>query len=171
MAQLPVPGASRPVAAGAVWVGALAVAGAVALALALAVTLAAAAAPGLLPAAGIILPPCPFKALTGLTCPGCGSVRAVQQLLHGDLMAALDLNPLAVVLLPLVAWQLAAIVSSRLRGRLIPGRPRGRLDGRPLRSLWGPLEARWSAGAVLVAVAAFWVLRNIGCFPFTVLAP
>jgi hypothetical protein len=143
------------------------VAGAVALALA--VTLVA-VAPGLLPAAGIILPPCPFKALTGLACPGCGSVRAVQQLLHGDLMAALDLNPLAVVLLPLVAWQLAAMAFSSLRvKRACSGCPSGR--GSRLRSLWGPLEARWSAGAVLVAVAAFWVLRNIGCFPFTVLAP
>jgi hypothetical protein len=29
-------------------------------------------------------PLCPFRLLTGLTCPGCGSTRAMHQLLHGS---------------------------------------------------------------------------------------
>jgi hypothetical protein len=39
-------------------------------------------------------PACPFHALTGWDCPGCGSTRALAALLHGELWRALSLNPL-----------------------------------------------------------------------------
>ena len=61
------------------------------------------------PAASGLFPPCPFHALTGLHCPGCGSLRAVHQLLHGELWAAFRLNPLMVLSLPLLAF---AVVSA-----------------------------------------------------------
>jgi hypothetical protein len=107
------------------------------------------------PAGTLLLPPCPFRALTGIACPGCGSVRALHQLLHGNLTAALDLNALVVLLAPAVAWQLAALGLRALRWA----------------EIWSPLEARWSARAVLVAVLAFWVLRNIDVYPLALLAP
>src|SRR5690349_16070871 len=50
------------------------------------------------------LPPCPFHRLTGLWCPGCGGTRAFHQLLHGNLLMALHLNPLAISLLPLAGY-------------------------------------------------------------------
>jgi hypothetical protein len=46
-------------------------------------------------------PRCMFHVVTGLDCPGCGGLRATHQLLHGNVRTALQLNPLAVVLLPL----------------------------------------------------------------------
>jgi hypothetical protein len=51
-------------------------------------------------------PTCPFLATTGLYCPGCGALRAVHDLLHGDLAGALDRNPLTVIAVPYltVAW-------------------------------------------------------------------
>lgn len=36
---------------------------------------------------------CPFRALTGLPCPGCGMTRAWISLLHGDLSAAFRFHP------------------------------------------------------------------------------
>lgn len=39
---------------------------------------------------------CPFRLLTGLPCPGCGTTRALTALSAGDLSAALSLNPVAV---------------------------------------------------------------------------
>lgn len=45
---------------------------------------------------------CPFKALTGWNCPGCGGLRAVNDLTHGQLDAALHSNLLFVGLLPLI---------------------------------------------------------------------
>lgn len=51
-----------------------------------------------------IFPPCLFHQLTGLDCPGCGAQRALHQLLHGQLIAAVRLNAMFVVSLPLFAW-------------------------------------------------------------------
>lgn len=58
--------------------------------------------------------PCPWRLLTGLDCPFCGSSRAAASLAHGDLLGALDHNALFVVaLLPVallgwLAWTRAA---------------------------------------------------------------
>jgi hypothetical protein len=41
---------------------------------------------------------CPFRALTGLPCPGCGGLRAVNDLTNGDLVSALSSNAMAVAL-------------------------------------------------------------------------
>ena len=40
-----------------------------------------------------IFPPCMFHALTGFSCPGCGSTRAVSALLRFDLLISLKLQP------------------------------------------------------------------------------
>src|SRR4030095_11809237 len=39
--------------------------------------------------------PCPFRAITGWECPLCGGTRMGDALLHGDLGAAFEFNPLA----------------------------------------------------------------------------
>jgi hypothetical protein len=46
-------------------------------------------------------PTCQFHNLTGLLCPGCGSLRALHNLTHGEIATAFHCNPLLVVLLPL----------------------------------------------------------------------
>jgi len=63
---------------------------------------------------------CPFKAWTGLDCPGCGATRAAHQLLNGHLVAALDLNAMLVVALPFVAWWIGAQLLYRWRGVTVP---------------------------------------------------
>src|SRR5687767_2173685 len=57
-------------------------------------------------------PPCVFRAMTGLLCPGCGSTRALHALLHGHVGEALTLNPF------LFAVMIGGLVSvpSLLRG-------------------------------------------------------
>lgn len=39
-------------------------------------------------------PACPFHALTGLNCPGCGLTRGFHALLQGDVLSALHFNAL-----------------------------------------------------------------------------
>jgi Protein of unknown function (DUF2752) len=100
-------------------------------------------------------PVCQFHALTGLNCPGCGMTRALYQLLHGHLLAALHLNALFTLALPC-----AAVVGAR--------RWWARRTGRPVRALmWTPA---WT-WLLLSMIAAFGILRNIPFYPFTLLAP
>jgi hypothetical protein len=51
-----------------------------------------------------IFVPCLFHQMTGLDCPGCGAQRALHQLLHGNVVAAIRLNAMFVFSLPLFAW-------------------------------------------------------------------
>jgi len=60
--------------------------------------LAAAAAVAMAPLAPLLatlLPLCPLHLMTGIPCPTCGATRAALDLAHGDLLAALAVNPLA----------------------------------------------------------------------------
>lgn len=58
---------------------------------------------------------CPFLEITGQPCPGCGGLRAVHALAHGDVVAALSSNLLAVVLVVVVtaAWLLWVVRRAR----------------------------------------------------------
>lgn len=99
-------------------------------------------------------PPCPFHALAGLHCPGCGSARTVHALVHGEWGRALAFNPLIVLLLPFaVMWTVSAL-------------------WRALRHNLPPVELpRPVAAVALGVVVAFWVLRNLPWWPCTLLAP
>lgn len=47
-------------------------------------------------------PSCPSRQFLGIYCPGCGSQRAVHQLLHGDWLQAFRYNPVLLLTLPLL---------------------------------------------------------------------
>lgn len=50
---------------------------------------------------------CPWLVITGLYCPGCGGLRAVNDLTNGDVGAALSSNLVFVVMVPvLIVWWL-----------------------------------------------------------------
>jgi hypothetical protein len=40
---------------------------------------------------------CIIKRVTGIPCPSCGSTRAVEALLHGDLFRSLWINPFGII--------------------------------------------------------------------------
>lgn len=107
------------------------------------------------PAASSVFPPCPLRYLTGWYCPGCGSLRALHQLLHGNLRAAWALNPLTVLLLPFLTYGTASYVSLQLRGRYLP-----RLF----------LPAIWIR-ALCALIILFGIARNLPVHPFELLAP
>ena len=49
-------------------------------------------------------PRCPFYALTHHYCPGCGATRALAELLHGHVAAALHFNAAVTMLMPVLLW-------------------------------------------------------------------
>jgi hypothetical protein len=61
-------------------------------------------------------PTCPFLFVTGRYCPGCGSLRAVHALVHGDLGAAIGLNVLTVLGAVLLAGMWARWAARSWRG-------------------------------------------------------
>ena len=106
------------------------------------------------PAESSILPSCPFRTLTGFDCPGCGTLRGLHQLLHGNILAALDLNLVMVLMLPYLCISFFLILPFDSIGR------RARLYYLPSKWIWG----------LLVAIIVFWVARNIPVYPFLILA-
>lgn len=100
------------------------------------------------PGQGSFYPHCPFLALTGYYCPGCGSTRMCAALTHGDLHTAMDRNPLGVF-----AVALLAVIFVQWTMRQWTGAPR--TISRP----WVPI-------ALGVVVVAYWVTRNIPGWTF-----
>ena len=91
-----------------------------------------------------LLPPCPFHALTGFYCPGCGSLRALHLLLHGELAGAFRMNPLLVLSLPV-------LIMLRFH--------------RPL------AYKRWLPWSALVVLVLYGIVRNIPFWPFVLITP
>jgi hypothetical protein len=99
---------------------------------------------------------CPWLLLTGRYCPGCGALRAVNDLTRGDLLGAASSNLLLVLAIPLVVWGWARWTRASWEGTstTMPA--------------WVRAHPRVVyAGAALVALV-FTVLRNL---PGSWLAP
>ncbi len=101
------------------------------------------------------IPPCPFYAVTGFYCPGCGTLRALHRFLHGDICGACRCNPLAIILLPIPLYDIVFRSAAAVVGRLVS-------------QINVPSKAGW---AILIVTVLYWVLRNIPVYPFKLLAP
>lgn len=91
-----------------------------------------------------IFPRCPLYVLTGLHCPGCGSLRALHSLFHGDLSGAIAMNPLMVLSIPFI-------------GILF------------LRPKWS--DKPWVPWACFMGLIVYGFVRNIPVWPLVELAP
>jgi len=95
-------------------------------------------------------PKCPFRLITGLQCPGCGTTRACYQLLHLHPVAAFKLNPLTMMTLPFLIYGLAGFTKSAITGE-------------PQRRVFIPTFYLW---AWIGAIIFFWIFRNTPWYPF-----
>jgi hypothetical protein len=100
------------------------------------------------PARYAIYPVCPWHTLFGWSCPGCGTLRALHQLTHGNFAAAWRFNPLAVALLPLAFWLGLRELAWQTGGKKWPG-----LVTRP-----------WFGWTLTVIVVLFGIVRNLPGF-------
>lgn len=89
-------------------------------------------------------PTCPWLYLTGVYCPGCGTLRMFHAIAHGEFAEAFGRNPLAFVMFPVLGYVWAAWTFRRARRR-----PRARVPHPAL---------IWLFLAVLIV---FWVVRNL----------
>lgn len=101
-------------------------------------------------------PVCPFWKLTGFYCPGCGSQRAVSALLRGDIASAFSFNLLVPLSIPFIIYGFYTEAKKSLS------------DKSEVRSFF--YKPGFSK-AVAIIVIAFFILRNIPLYPFTLLQP
>jgi len=102
---------------------------------------------------GGVLPVCPTKALFGIDCPGCGGMRMVYSLMHGNIGAAVHYNALSIVAVAMMVWAYGAWVL-------------GLLQKRRVRS-WQHIS--WLPKAALPVVLVWFVVRNLPWAPFQAL--
>ena len=107
------------------------------------------------PSGSAVYPVCLFHKLTGLNCPGCGSLRALHHLTHGELAAAFRCNPLLIISLPV-------LVLGMIRGQVAPSN----LRSRPFRFVQPAV-----AWAICFIVILFGVLRNVPGPTFAWMSP
>ncbi|MCR5414102.1 MAG: DUF2752 domain-containing protein [Kiritimatiellae bacterium] len=80
------------------------------------------------------IPRCPFLAITGWKCPGCGTLRAIHAILHFRFLDAWRLNPLMILSLPTIGLLLT---SRKVR------------------------QNRFVSYTILAIVLLWWILRNV----------
>ncbi len=102
-----------------------------------------------------ILPACTFYQLTGWDCIGCGTTRALHELLHGQVLSALSHNLVTPFLLLIPAYFLLAEWLQAVFGRPIL---------KPIQ------DKKWLMIALLMISLVYFVLRNLPWAPFTWLA-
>ena len=99
------------------------------------------------PSGNIYFPKCPFRELTGLKCPGCGSQRAIHYLLNFDILNATKENAILVLSLPYILTGLAFDLLKQPNREILKWRKR--------------LFGQKAIFVVLTIIIAFWILRNI----------
>jgi hypothetical protein len=106
------------------------------------------------PATTALFPSCPFRMMTGLLCPLCGTLRAAHALLHGHVVDAFLFNPLTFT--SGVAWVIAIGVAPELPAFAKP-------SARPpkLACLSASGGGKLGPTAAAVGVIVFTVARNV----------
>ncbi|MDQ3748235.1 MAG: DUF2752 domain-containing protein [Acidobacteriota bacterium] len=107
------------------------------------------------PTTANFFPVCPLYSLTGIHCPGCGLTRGFHALFHGDILTALHFNALLPVYAFVFGFMFVSMFLVAVRGRGLSWKIF------PPSAMYG----------FLVLAAAFFVLRNLPFYPFTLLAP
>lgn len=93
-----------------------------------------------------VFPRCPFLLATGYECPGCGSQRAIHDMLHLDFKSAFSQNALILFLFPylLFGFYLAFF------------------NGKHRFPKWEKLLfGKWAAIFVISGIMVYWVVRNL----------
>lgn len=96
-------------------------------------------------------PQCPIYKMSGLYCSGCGSQRALHDLLHLDFKGAFGHNLLIIPSLLVLLIDVGQRFYNPKKSSL--------------------LQTKGVAWGFLIVIVLFMVLRNIDAYPFTLLAP
>jgi len=107
------------------------------------------------PSEHALFPKCAFHSLTGYYCPGCGSQRAIHNLLHLNIAGVVGNNFLFLPAVLLIAYHYLRIPINKTMNRKLP-------------NIFYYKNTPW---IILAVILVFWILRNLPWYPFSVLAP
>ena len=102
-----------------------------------------------------LFPRCVFNSLTGYFCPGCGSQRAIHNLLHLNFAGVVQNNFLLLPAIVLIIYHYSRTFFNRKLKLNLP-------------NIFYFKKTPWIIFGVIML---FWILRNIPCYPFLMLAP
>ena len=100
-------------------------------------------------------PKCMFHQITGLHCPGCGSQRAIHKILQGNILEGLKHNLSIFLLILVVTYEITVYGLNHFFNT----------------NHTNLLHKSIVTKLILIFVIAYWILRNIDIYPFTILAP
>ena len=100
-------------------------------------------------------PKCPFHSITGLYCPGCGSQRAIHEILHLNILEGLKHNFLIIILIFILGYPFVLNLLTKAYNK----------------NFNNILHNPKTTYTILVLVILYWILRNIDIYPFTILSP
>jgi hypothetical protein len=92
-------------------------------------------------------PKCPFKLLTGYSCAGCGSQRAMHHLLNLEIGSAFKKNALFVCFIPYIIFGLSYDFFKPKNRHIVK-----------IHQLFYRGNAAW---IILAIILLFWILRNV----------
>ena len=101
-----------------------------------------------------VYPPCVFHLITGWHCPGCGTLRGLSCLVHGDFIGFWNKNKLLILFIP---YFTAEYILYAMK-------------------CFGIKRSKYFFSSTyiwifFVVIVLYWILRNIPVYPFTSLAP
>ena len=107
------------------------------------------------PSSSNYFPKCPFLTATGYYCTGCGSQRAIHDLLHLNILGVARHNILFIPAFLLIAYHWARNYTPLKNKKNLPD----------------PIYHPKTPIVLFIIIALFTILRNVHIYPFTLLAP
>ncbi len=102
-----------------------------------------------------LFPRCIFNSVTGYYCPGCGSQRAIHDLLHFNFLGVVNHNILFIPAFLLIFYHYTSPVLNKIFNWKLP-------------NIFYFKSTPWIIFGIVIL---FWIIRNIHTYPFSVLAP
>jgi hypothetical protein len=107
------------------------------------------------PSEHMIFPRCFIHSATGYYCPGCGSQRAIHNLLHLNLAGVMQNNMLFLIAVPSLMYHYLQLFFNKKFHLNLPN----------------VFYMKATPVVVFILIVFFWIVRNLPFVPFTELAP
>lgn len=93
-------------------------------------------------------PVCPWYGLTHTYCPGCGTLRGIDHILHGDLLGLFKANKIGVIFIPILLWEYIQMGVQGIGGYRLPELTLSKIE----------------LYILVILIITYWIARNFVSF-------